>query len=171
MVPSSGTLWRHWMQTCWVDWLMAAGCKNHMKVADINHCGWNISDGELSIDWDSTENIAAINARVTLSIKGCNCKTGCNMTRCRCKKNQQRSSEGCSCLDCANTEHTAEVVQLMDQESDTDNSDTTDFKPTVKVLICLGSSTESSCDAYAFGSSRAYLIKGKIPTCSARISA
>ena len=38
--------------------------------------GWNLKDEVLTIDWDSAENISAVEERVMLLTKGCKCKTG-----------------------------------------------------------------------------------------------
>ena len=73
-----------------------------MQVADITTCGWNVIDGILSIDWDSEENRAAVNERVLLLTKGCQCKTGCTTGRCGCRRKGQSCSEGCACLHCSN---------------------------------------------------------------------
>jgi len=47
-----------------------------MQLAAVTSYGWNIIDGILTMDWDSTENITAVNERVLLLTKGCKCKTG-----------------------------------------------------------------------------------------------
>ncbi len=97
MVPSIEALWRHWQRSCWVINMWRQADRNTMQVADITTCGWNVTDGILSIDWDSDENQAAGNERVLLLTKGCQCKTGCTTGRCGCRKKGQSCSEGCAC--------------------------------------------------------------------------
>lgn len=102
MVPSTEALWRHWQRSCWVINMWRQADRNTMQVADITTCGWNVIDGILSIDWDSEENRAAVNERVLLLTKGCQCKTGCTTGRCGCRRKGQSCSEGCACLHCSN---------------------------------------------------------------------
>ena len=49
---------------------------NDMQLLPITSYGWNLKDEVLTIDWDSAENISAVEERVMLLTKGCKCKTG-----------------------------------------------------------------------------------------------
>ena len=46
------------------------------NIYAITSYGWNLKDEVLTIDWDSAENISAVEERVMLLTKGCKCKTG-----------------------------------------------------------------------------------------------
>ena len=48
--------------------------------------GWNLSNSNLTIDWESEENTMNIKQTVTLMRKGCRCKTSCQSSRCKCKR-------------------------------------------------------------------------------------
>ena len=98
MIPSDDALWRHWNRSCWVIDMWKQADKNHTIVKPIIAHGWQIRDG---IDWDSSNNIAAVRQRVSLQTKGCKCATGCTTAHCGCKKNQN-CSEGCECSNCLN---------------------------------------------------------------------
>jgi hypothetical protein len=91
--------------------------RNTMQVADITTCGWNVTDGILSIDWDSDENRAAVNERVLLLTKGCKCKTGCTTGRCGCRKKGQSCSEGCACLHCLNLPNASRRERETDKDT------------------------------------------------------
>ena len=82
-----------------------------MHVIDISKCGWTVTDGTLSIEWDSKENQIAVTERVGLLTKGCKCRTGCVTGRCGCKRKGQTCSEGCECLHCMNLPGTSTKEQ------------------------------------------------------------
>jgi len=73
-----------------------------MEVKPMTDYGWMNSEGNLVIEWDSDDNIQAIQQRVRLLTKGCKCATGCSTARCCCKKKGQQCSLGCSCTNCIN---------------------------------------------------------------------
>jgi hypothetical protein len=83
--------------------------KNTMTLLPITQYGWKLTDERLTVDWDSEENIQAVNERVAGLLKGCHCKTGCNTARCGCKKRGKTCSEGCECTDCVNSIENASV--------------------------------------------------------------
>ena len=56
------------------------------------------------MDWDSLENIAAVDASVTGLLKGCKCKAGCSSKRCSCRSKGKECSIGCDCINCTNTQ-------------------------------------------------------------------
>ena len=90
------------------DWYVESGRQKHnASIADITSCGWNVIDGILSIDLDSDENQAAVNARILLVRKRCKCKIGWATGRCGCQKKGQSCSEGCTCLHCSNLPNTS----------------------------------------------------------------
>ena len=131
--------------------------RNEMQVADVTHCGWNVTDGILSIDWDSAENQAAVNERVLLLTKGCKCKTGCKTGRCGCRKRGQSCSEGCECLHCSNLPNSSAIekttrpdaVQLETEESrvqqDTSDGDS-ELQNFLEFFLAPTSDTESESE-------------------------
>ena len=86
--------------------------KNTITLIDMEQFGWKIIEEELTIVWDSEENISNIQTRVTALLKGCRCTTGCATGRCGCKKKDSLCSEGCECVNCKNMEqsNTASVI-------------------------------------------------------------
>ena len=64
--------------------------------------GWTIDENNLTLDWDSQENVDAVKQRVASLIRGCKCRTGCGISR-GCKKNAEVCSMGCKCINCLNT--------------------------------------------------------------------
>ena len=55
-------------------------------------------------DWDSEENIRAVERRVSALLNGCKCRTGCTSTSCGCRKKGDTCSAGCNCIGCVNTD-------------------------------------------------------------------
>ncbi len=102
MIPSMDALWRHWKRSVWVIHMWHQAESHVMKVKSILEYGWKANDDTLAIEWDSSDNIQAIQRRVKRLTKGCKCTTGCSNARCGCKKKNQQCSEGCSCTNCAN---------------------------------------------------------------------
>ena len=54
---------------------------NHMELLPLHENGWIVRDNELSMDWDSADNRRAVRHRVSLLLKGCSCKSGCETRR------------------------------------------------------------------------------------------
>ena len=90
--------------------------KNNMVLQPLNSHGWTIPDGHLTIEWDSMENIKAIQEQVSLLTKGCKCKTGCTTARCGCKKKGMSCSVGCMCTNCSNVPANEEKQSLRSQQ-------------------------------------------------------
>ena len=66
-----------------------------MTLQPITQYGWKLTDDVLTVDWDSEENIRAVNEKVAGLLRSCHCKTGCKTARCSCKKRGKNCSEGC----------------------------------------------------------------------------
>ena len=61
-----------------------------ITLPPIENYGWKKSSGTVSPDWDSDENIKAIEDRVSFLLKGCKCeKTQCANNWCRCFKSNK----------------------------------------------------------------------------------
>ena len=78
---------------------------NKITYPPLQGNGWKLNNSELSIDWDSDENVTQIQQAVALIKKGCGCKTGCSSSRCKCKKGVNFCL-GCKCINCNNQTHT-----------------------------------------------------------------
>ena len=90
-----------------------------MQFTNIATCVWNVIDSILSIDWDSEENQAAVNERVLLLTKRCQCKSGCTTGRCGYRRKGKSCSEGCMCLHCSSLPSVS-----MTKETDQDAAET-----------------------------------------------
>ena len=101
MIPSEGALERHWKRACWVINVWLQCTKNRITYPPLHTNGWKMTNNELSIDWESDENMTQIRQAVALIKKGCGCKTGCNSSRCKCKK-AGNYCFGCKCIECNN---------------------------------------------------------------------
>lgn len=130
MIPSVEALYRHWKRTCWVIDMWGQSDKNYMQLRDIGTCGWRVVNNTLTVEWDSEENISAVETRVASLLKGCKCKSGCHTKRCGCKGKGKECYIGCECINCSNlpqqvtTESSA--VPLHDMEDTSSSDDDTD---------------------------------------------
>lgn len=102
-IPSVDSLYRHWKRACWVIDMWHQSNRNIMELKHLTDFGRIIEGDTLTFDWDSQENVAAVQQRVASLIRGCKCRTGCGTLRCGCKKNGKHCSEGCECKNCSNT--------------------------------------------------------------------
>ena len=103
MLPSNEALFLHWKRACWVLHMWGQAHRNRMILEPMTTYGWDIQDGNLSIVWDSKENLDAVQQRVSALLKGCKGATGCTTRRCSCRKNKRECSVGCDCTNCSNT--------------------------------------------------------------------
>ncbi len=111
MLPNTDALYRHWKRTCWVLDMWGQANQNNMVLQPLSEFGWNINNDILTIDWDSKENMEAVQERVTGLLKGCKCKTWCRNKRCGYRGKGKMCSVGCECINCTNT-------TAMEKESD-----------------------------------------------------
>ena len=58
--------------------------------------GWQLSDGEIEIQWMMRPPDSLLECIV------CKCKTGCQTKQCSCQKAELKCTELCSCVDCQN---------------------------------------------------------------------
>lgn len=114
LLPGVDALYRHWKRSCWVINMWRQADVNQMQLQPLSNNGWKIMDNTLTVDWESDENVAAINARVSSLLKGCKCKSGCGNMRCGCRKNGRECSVGCECINCTNIPSHTEDIQGSD---------------------------------------------------------
>lgn len=60
MIPSIDALYLHWQWSCWVVNMWSQSGQNVMKVQSIQIFGWAIIDNQLTIRWNTAENIQSI---------------------------------------------------------------------------------------------------------------
>ena len=78
LIPSVDALYRHFLRAMWVIHYWKQSTNNTITLPPIENYGWKKSSGTVSPDWDSDENIKAIEDRVSFLLKGCKCeKTQC----------------------------------------------------------------------------------------------
>ncbi|VDI21136.1 Hypothetical predicted protein [Mytilus galloprovincialis] len=103
MIPNAEALKLHWLRCCWVMQYWKQGNTNFMSLPDLNSYGWNISDGEITVVWDTEINLKKVNDTIQWYTKGCSCKSGSTTLRCSCKKSANKyCSPGCKCVNCVN---------------------------------------------------------------------
>ncbi len=134
MIPSTDALWRHWSRACWVIHMWNQADAHTMHLKPMVDFGWKQENGNLTIDWDSTSNFAAIKQRVAALTQGRKCMTGCSTARCGCRKKGSQCSEGCLCVNCVNlpastpadTEMEAVILEEAVETRDEENSNVMD---------------------------------------------
>ena len=107
-------LYFHWQRACWVINMWGQSDKNRMTLLPLQQFGWRINNEELTIVWDTEENIKAIHDRVDVHLKGSKCTTGCSTGRCSCKRKSSMCMEGCQCINCNNLQ--VKTPQERDQD-------------------------------------------------------
>ena len=55
MIPSDEALRRHWKRACWVLSVYEQCTQNNIRYPPLVGNGWNLSNSNLTIDWDSEE--------------------------------------------------------------------------------------------------------------------
>ena len=84
MMASNESLKRHWLRSCWVMHLWRQADKNNMTLQPMTDYGWAGNNDNLTVEWDTEENLKAIQDRRVMLTKGCTCATGCKTRRCGC---------------------------------------------------------------------------------------
>ena len=124
-MPSSTSMWRHWLRSCWVAQLYQSA---HMPdpyslLPPPEQSGWKLLNGEYSVDWECPELQQQIQETIDFLMKGCSCKKGCTTMRCGCVKKGSRCGPGCNCKDCKNTKVPDEPEESTDSDSESSDSD------------------------------------------------
>ena len=100
--PDVKALFFHWKRSCWIMHMWSQGDRNTMYLQPLTEHGWSVSEGTLSVVWDTQRNMQAIRERVSLLLRGCKCITGCSTGRCSCRRSHRECAEGCLCVNCSN---------------------------------------------------------------------
>lgn len=83
--PSIEALELHWMKTLWIIDYWSQACQSQLSLLPLEWFGWNVwKGGEVSVEWDSEENIRHVHHTVSNLTHGCSCKTGCSTRHCKC---------------------------------------------------------------------------------------
>ncbi|CAC5422646.1 LIN54 [Mytilus coruscus] len=127
MIPNAEALKLHWLRCCWVMQYWKQRNTNFMSLPEINSFGWNISNGEITVVWDTEINLKKVNDTIQWYTKGCSCKSGCTTLRCSCKKSANKyCSPGCKCVNCLNLPTNLNQV-VDDPDSDLEDSEQEDI--------------------------------------------
>ena len=139
MLPSFDALHLHWEQSCWVMHMWGQASKNRMTLLPLTHYGWSVEDQLLTIVWDTDENIATVHDRVALLTQGCKCKGGCTTRRCKCRKNNNKCSAGCQCINCHNASelptHVDELLSDVDSDDESNHEELWDLSDSDENLM------------------------------------
>ena len=100
--PSHEALHLHWLRTTWVADYWSQATQTNMILLPLDAFGWKTQGTDISVEWDSPDNIEKVRNRVAFLLHGCKCKTGCGTLRCKCLKASRPCGPGCSCLQCQN---------------------------------------------------------------------
>ena len=121
-----------------------------MTLSPLTENGWALKNDDISVVWDTDDNLKRVQDTIQWYTKGCSCKSGCTTNRCSCKRQSDRQGRkmggycgpGCKCQNCTNIpnvqhqflESLEEPFELEDIESDLgeEDSDPEDIENTVK---------------------------------------
>ena len=118
-MPSDEALRRHWKRACWVLSVYEQCTQNNIRYPPLVGNGWNLNNSNLTILWDSEENMMNTRQTVALMRCGCRCKTSCQSSRCKCKR-ARNYCYGCKCVGCCNLpgpmNHTKNLKKMLMQQ-------------------------------------------------------
>ena len=116
MLPSAEALKLHRWRSVWVIHLWSQADKQLVEPKDVTSSGWETQadSGVLKVVWDTAENIANIQERISLLTRGCGCKTGCCSKRCQCARKGQYCGPRCKCVQCCNIQSEPTVSDSED---------------------------------------------------------
>jgi hypothetical protein len=150
MIPNADALKLHWQRCCWVFSYWKQTLKNIMTLSPLTENGWALKNDDISVVWDTDDNLKRVQDTIQWYTKGCSCKSGCTTNRCSCKRQSDRQGRkmggycgpGCKCQNCTNIpnvqhqflESLEEPFELEDNESDLgeEDSDSEDIENTVQ---------------------------------------
>ena len=105
--PTVEALNLHWHRTEWVIDYWDQSTKTSITPLPPQCFGWAVDkDNNITVEWDTLDNIQQVKSTVAFLIHGCNCKKGCKTSRCKCVKAGRQCGPGCGCgqgLSCQNS--------------------------------------------------------------------
>ncbi|KAJ8036249.1 hypothetical protein HOLleu_20166 [Holothuria leucospilota] len=101
-LPPVSALKFHWQRCCWVAQLWAQAFSSAVHVPDCTVHGWSLTDGLISVIWDTEENMKKVDNNQKMLRQGCKCTKGCSQNWCKCRKGGRFCSLFCLCKNCKN---------------------------------------------------------------------
>jgi len=80
-VPSITSLWRHWLQSCWVSalWQRSSVENIYISLPSAEESGWLKTNDGYAIDWEAPEVQSKVQHSIDFLTKGCSCKKGAKL--------------------------------------------------------------------------------------------
>ena len=105
-LPSTTSLWRHWLRSCWVSqmWQNSSEQDMYSPLPLPEESGWMKTDGSYVLDWEAAEVQDKVRRSIDFLMKGCSCKKGCRTANCGCRKKARYCGPACLCQECINLE-------------------------------------------------------------------
>ena len=120
-MPSTSSLWRHWLRTAYIHtlWHNSNDYDVYSNLPIPENNGWikNKND-EYEIDWEDPTKKSKIKSNMDFLLSGCKCKTGCKTRKCGCKKAGKVCGPGCVCSGCGNFQTDQPMEDNMQEDSD-----------------------------------------------------
>ena len=119
LLPSHTALKLQWLRAVWVIHMWSqAGTKQTITLLKPEEYGWKKIGDTYQFNWDTDENIMAIQNRVRKLTKGCACKRNmCTSKQCGCKQKGLTCGPGCQCINCKNVLTSASPDQTSHVEA------------------------------------------------------
>jgi len=112
-LPSTDALEYHWKRVCWVAQVWQSACINHIDFPKVEDYGWTLSNGILSVVWDSEDNFQRCEKLVRFWTRGCQCRKGC-VRNCGCRRIKKSCGPGCLCIgSCKNAPSNPSINNLV----------------------------------------------------------
>jgi hypothetical protein len=61
-----------------------------MTLSPLTENGWALKNDDISVVWDTDDNLKRVQDTIQWYTKGCSCKSGCTTNRCSCKRQSDR---------------------------------------------------------------------------------
>ena len=120
-MPSTSSLWRHWLRTAYIHtlWHNSNDYDVYSNLPIPENNGWikNKND-EYEIDWEDPTKTSKIKSNMDFLLSGCKCKKGCKTRKCGCKKAGKVCGPGCVCSGCGNFQTDQPMEDNMQEDSD-----------------------------------------------------
>jgi len=112
-LPSTDALELHWKRVCWVAQVWESAAIRYISYPDVVLYGWTISNGVLSVVWDSEDNFQRCEKLVKFWTRGCQCKKAC-LRNCGCRRGSKSCGPGCLCISsCTNAPSDPSINSLV----------------------------------------------------------
>ena len=105
LVPSTGSLWRHWLRTTYIcmQWNNSHASDVYSTLPQPENSGWiKRNESDYEIDWEDPSLQMIIEKNTSHLLKGCKGKKGCGSKKCGCRQEERQCGPGCICVNCKN---------------------------------------------------------------------